>query len=394
MTTTITGVDDGTAGYGVQGSTSLSLFNGFWTAGVRGESTSTFGVYASSQSGIGLYASTAATNGNSAVYAEHNGSGTGSTGVYGTAQHGTGVAGTGATGVTGTSSGGAGVVGKNGNGSAIAVALAGGVHGDSDNGWGVVGTSLTYDGVRGENNGNGSAIHGVCHSTSGKAGLFEGTVHITGALEANGSITGSGQITANPRSGDGVTGWSHDAQHSGVVALHDGGGHGLYAKSNGLAGQFDGNVNINGVLQVSHDIMLTGADCAEDFDLAPGTVAEPGSLLVIADDGRLALSSEAYDSRVAGVVSGAGNFRPALRLDHRSGQKEGRGTIALVGKAFCKVDASKGAIRVGDLLTTSDIPGHAMRVSDPGRAIGAIVGKALAGLRDGSAMIPILIALQ
>ena len=46
----------------------------------------------------------------------------------------------------------------------------------------------------------------------------------------------------------------------------------------------------------------------------------------------------------------------------------------LVGKVFCKVD---GAIDVGDLLTTSQTPGHAMKATDPQRAFGAVIGKAL-----------------
>jgi hypothetical protein len=58
------------------------------------------------------------------------------------------------------------------------------------------------------------------------------------------------------------------------------------------------------------------------------------------------------------------------------------------------VDAESGAIAVGDLLTTSDTPGHAMKAQDPERAFGAVIGKALAPLRDGRDLIPILVALQ
>ena len=50
-------------------------------------------------------------------------------------------------------------------------------------------------------------------------------------------------------------------------------------------------------------------------------------------------------------------------------------------------------IVVGDLLTTSPTPGHAMKATDPRRALGAIIGKALRPWRDGSGLIPILIAL-
>jgi len=49
---------------------------------------------------------------------------------------------------------------------------------------------------------------------------------------------------------------------------------------------------------------------------------------------------------------------------------------------------------VGDLLTTSPTPGHAMRADDPGRAFGAVLGKALRPLADGQGLVPILVALQ
>jgi len=66
----------------------------------------------------------------------------------------------------------------------------------------------------------------------------------------------------------------------------------------------------------------------------------------------------------------------------------------LVGKVFCKVVADGGAIAVGDLLTTSGTPGHAMKAADPARAFGAVIGKALAPLPHGRGLLPILVSLQ
>jgi hypothetical protein len=68
--------------------------------------------------------------------------------------------------------------------------------------------------------------------------------------------------------------------------------------------------------------------------------------------------------------------------------------IALVGRVCCKVDASFGSVQVGDMLTTSPNPGHAMRVEDPLRAFGAVIGKALGPLQQGTGLVPTLIALQ
>jgi len=147
------------------------------------------------------------------------------------------------------------------------------------------------------------------------------------------------------------------------------------------------------VLDGQHgDITLAGADCSERFTVADETSRDPGTVLVAGDTESLAACTEAYDRRVAGVVSGAGRHRPGIILD--SNAAPGAVPIALVGKTYCKVDASLGSIACGDLLTTSPTPGHAMRASDRERAFGSVLGKALAPLADGTGLIPILIALQ
>jgi hypothetical protein len=148
-----------------------------------------------------------------------------------------------------------------------------------------------------------------------------------------------------------------------------------------------GNMRVNG------DVILANADCAEDFDVSDAALGDPGTVMVLSDDGKLEDSSRAYDRRVAGVVSGAGTYKPAIVLDKQHGGGH-RKAIALMGKVFCKVDAQEAAIEIGDLLTTSSTPGHAMKASDPARAFGAVIGKALRPLADGVGMIPVLIALQ
>lgn len=141
------------------------------------------------------------------------------------------------------------------------------------------------------------------------------------------------------------------------------------------------------------DLQLIGADCAEDFDVDERVDSSPGSVMVIGAHGVLEPCSAAYDSRAVGVVSGAGLYKPAVRLDRAKSERK-RAPIGLLGKVFCKVDAHFASIEVGDLLTTSQTIGHAMKVSDRGAAIGATVGKALAPLPSGRGVIPILIVLQ
>ena len=62
--------------------------------------------------------------------------------------------------------------------------------------------------------------------------------------------------------------------------------------------------------------------------------------------------------------------------------------------SYCKVDADIAAIAVGDLLTTSTTKGHAQKVLESERAIGAIIGKALSSLSSGKGKIPVLVMLQ
>jgi hypothetical protein len=166
---------------------------------------------------------------------------------------------------------------------------------------------------------------------------------------------------------------------------------GLFATNNkgaGLAARLEGDVEVTG------DIRLTGGqDLAENFEISTPALIEPGTLMVINDDGSLRESHRPYDTRVAGVVSGARDFKPAIVLGKR-GTGGGVAPIALFGRAFCKVDAGYSPIETGDLLTASPTPGHAMKVIDPARAFGAVIGKALRPLEDGRELIPILIALQ
>jgi hypothetical protein len=143
------------------------------------------------------------------------------------------------------------------------------------------------------------------------------------------------------------------------------------------------------------DIFLSNADCAEEFDISSSESSsiEPGTVMIIDNDGKLERSSKPYDKRVAGVISGAGDCKPAIVLDKKISKKK-RMPVALVGKVYCKVDADYARINIGDMLSTSSTPGYAMKASNRSKAFGAVIGKALHALRNGKSLIPILIALQ
>jgi hypothetical protein len=176
------------------------------------------------------------------------------------------------------------------------------------------------------------------------------------------------------------------------------GGVGLYARGATYAAVFDGYPNapalviVNGTLHATQDVVL-GSDCAEDFDISRPDGVEPGTVMVLGENGAVELSQNAYDKKVAGVISGAGDYKPGLILG-RGNSSQRQMPLALLGKVYCKADAQYGAIEVGDLLTTSPSPGHAMRAADPLKAFGAVIGKALRPLHSGQGLVPILIALQ
>lgn len=152
-------------------------------------------------------------------------------------------------------------------------------------------------------------------------------------------------------------------------------------------------LEVNGNIVATGDIRLANADCAEDFDIHETGQIEPGTVMVLGEEGKLEQSQKPYDKRVVGVISGAGDYKPGIVLDRQLSEGN-RQPIALLGKVFCQVDAGYGAIEIGDLLTTSPTPGHAMKATDPAKAFGAVIGKALRPLAEGYSLIPILIALQ
>jgi hypothetical protein len=122
----------------------------------------------------------------------------------------------------------------------------------------------------------------------------------------------------------------------------------------------------------------------------------PGTVLVIGEDGKLQTSATAYDTRVAGIVS----TEPGVSLGTKEGGNPGEEIIAVAGRVPCKVDATSAPIHAGDLLTTSNNPGYAMKaVPDVinGHKYypdGTVLGKAMGSLDSGTGTIEVLVTLQ
>jgi len=147
-----------------------------------------------------------------------------------------------------------------------------------------------------------------------------------------------------------------------------------------------------------------GADFAENFEVnveeankeAMTAKVEAGMVVSIdpASPGKLQLSARGYDRRVAGIISGAGGVKPGMIMSQEGTLAHGKHPVALSGRVYCWVDASQGAIEPGDLLTTSSTPGHAMKAADREKAQGAIIGKAMTGLKEGKGLVLVLVTLQ
>jgi hypothetical protein len=169
-----------------------------------------------------------------------------------------------------------------------------------------------------------------------------------------------------------------------------------------ITGRFVGDVEVTGDIKLLNP---QNADCAEDFDISEDNI-EPGTVVVLTENGSLRSSHQEYDKKVAGIISGAGGYKPAIVLNrHNQSQNQNQNErkedknkhrlpIALMGKVHCKVDATHSPIEIGDLLTTSSTKGYAMKADDVTKAFGAVLGKALGCINEGLGMIPVLVTLQ
>jgi len=138
-----------------------------------------------------------------------------------------------------------------------------------------------------------------------------------------------------------------------------------------------------------------GSDLAEPFEISENQPIPKGALVIIDEEnpGQLKLSHQAYDKRVAGVISGAGGINPGLTLT-QEGVLEGGQNVALTGRVYALATAANGPIKPGDLLTTSEVPGHAMKATDRELWPGAVIGKAMSSLENGEGLVLVLVNLQ
>ncbi len=296
------------------------------------------------------------------------------------------------------------------------------------------GTGSNGIGVRGLHVGSGTGVYGLCNdgkgvhgvSANGYAGYFtggknyfeghvgiatttprtelevEGTTGVRVTTGQNSTVYGdfkhaySGGLIINAHAGGG--GWADMSLQTNATTR-------LFIESGGNVGIGTGTevppekltVRGNILIQNSSGVNVAeigqGLDYAEGFDVTEAADIGAGTVLVIDSDnpGKLTLSRSAYDSKVAGIVAGAKGLGSGVRL----GIGQFDYDVALAGRVYCNVDTTQAAVQAGDLLTTSPIPGYAMKATDYDKARGAILGKAMQKLEHGQKeQILVLVTLQ
>lgn len=249
-----------------------------------------------------------------------------------------------------------------------------------------------------------SAVYG--HAANQKGGLIYGGYFITEGggtgvfgvsndtiLEGNGGVFhsyGSGGIgvlglATNKSDNSNFGGW-FDARSPNGVGIRATGG------QNGYAALLIGKTKTQSLE------IYGGADLSEKFKIRNYHEIIPVSGMVVCIDpdncGELVISSQPYDKKIAGIISGAGDFKPAMIINQNYQSNDLDYAVALSGRVYCWVDATYGSVYPGDLLTTSMTPGYAMKVEDTLKAQGAILGKAMSALEVGKGLVLVLVTLQ
>lgn len=267
-----------------------------------------------------------------------------------------------------------------------------GVWGQSEQHVGVYGTSVGGNGVWG-NSVSGAGVYGASDTWAGVWGHSNSASGVVGisSNQYSGGVYGENQGTGYGVFGLAVNGAGVFGKSTNWVGVYGetaaAGVPGVWGRNTtigGVAGRFDGTVQITG-----------GADLAERFVVTGQKSVTPGTVLIIdsAHPGQLIPSERPYDTRVAGIASGAGGVQPGLTL-HQDGLLEGDTQVAIAGRVYVLAEANSAPIQPGDLLTTSTLPGYAMKASDRSQAYGAVLGKALTGLDKGTGLVLVLVTLQ
>ena len=295
--------------------------------------------------------------------------------------------------------------------------MGNGVQGSSTDGPGVLGTSINhsagYFDIANASNG-ADAIYAYT------AGLGNGAMVISengnGIYGATYSPFAAGVMGANAGGGEAITGLNNSLTASAVVGRNDGGYAGVQGMTAANAGigvlaiaNVDGTINGNALVAAiegtsagnpavfkannvnvaridrtgkgffNGGTQMSGADVAEYFDVEGArNLYETGDVLVISQhaDRKVERSSTPYSTLVAGVYA----TQPGIMLTDKNAEQddlEQMVPMGVIGVIPTKVCLEGGAIKRGDLIVTSSLPGVAMKADPEKVKIGQVIGKAL-----------------
>ncbi len=239
----------------------------------------------------------------------------------------------------------------------------------------------------GSSNGYASFIEG--RSSGGRSGVY-----LVGQTRSSADTTGTDVplITLSGRTDNG------EVQNRPILSIMNYTDTAFHVEHDGKIGIGTTNpsqlLDVAGAANVNVLSIDGGADLAEPFVINDENAIEPGTVVTLDPDnpGQMRVSNGAYDPLVAGIVSGAGGINPGLVMQQSDLQVDGEmHPVALTGQVYVK---AVGKVEIGDLLTTSHLPGHAMTATDRDRAFGAVIGKAMSAQDGGTGLILVLVALQ
>jgi hypothetical protein len=251
-----------------------------------------------------------------------------------------------------------------------------------------------------------AGIYGVSSGTGGYAGLFHASnpagngpavlaiADGTGnGVTANATNTGDGVETTADGTGSALYAWTPNFSNGRAARLvnyntsntnpvltveqHSNGSIAVFKAGN------PGTVNVARINAAGRGFFndgtqSSGADLAEAFDVE-GNIShyEPGDVLVISLDKERAVAKSAgpYSTLVLGVYA----TKPGVLLteEHIDADMKDKVPMGVIGVIPTKVCLEGGAIKKGDLLVTSSIPGVAMK-ADPNKVkTGQVIGKSL-----------------
>ncbi|MEL6986800.1 MAG: hypothetical protein AAGK97_03130 [Bacteroidota bacterium] len=243
-------------------------------------------------------------------------------------------------------------------------------------------------------------VYGNNSSSAGYAGYFNGRGMFTNNLfvgsmiemDAIGYQSGGEIIVRGQNDSEGVRIRGNEGANNGAAIT-------LYNKAGNVTVELDGEYGDGGPGRVITDELQIkgGSDLSENFDIIENNaIAKPGMLVSIDPNssGKLVLTNESYDHKVAGIISGANGVNPGMLMGQSGSIADGEFPIALSGRVYVYANTESGAIKPGDLLTSSTQIGYAMKADDSVQAQGAVIGKAMTELKEGSGFVLVLVNLQ